>query len=86
MIWRGWSHCRYRCGIDDETMGHACLTDGKYIWPEGLSHYIDRHDVWLPQTFIEHAFSNENILKNEIRTDDKAETGDFTWWTSLIPK
>ena len=48
----GYSWCRFKCGIDDSSMGDADLTDGEWIWPEGLFHYIEKHNVKLPDEFI----------------------------------
>lgn len=50
--WRGVSYCRFRCGIDDFEMGSRCLTDGAWVWPEGLPHYVEAHSVLLPEEFI----------------------------------
>jgi hypothetical protein len=50
---RGLSYCRFRCGVDYSEMGSRCLTDGEWVWPEGLQHYIERHSVRLPEEFIE---------------------------------
>ncbi len=50
--WRGHSYCRFRCGAADGEMGSRCLTDGIWVWPEGLPHYVERHDVYLPAKFI----------------------------------
>jgi hypothetical protein len=50
--WRGWSWCRFACG--ERKMGSQCLTDGTYVWPQGLSHYVERHGVRLPQEFVNH--------------------------------
>ncbi|WP_299158326.1 hypothetical protein [uncultured Tenacibaculum sp.] len=60
--WMGTSWCRYRCKEND--MGASCLTDGKYIYPEKLSHYINKHNVRLPDTFIKHILNYKplNIL------------------------
>src|SRR5262245_57557729 len=52
--WRGLSHCRFRCGVDDREMGFRDYTDGLWVWPEGLYHYIENHDVRLPDDFIVH--------------------------------
>lgn len=49
--WMGYSYCRI-CG---KTLGSHCLTDGFYIWPEKLEHYVSEHNVRLPEEFIEHA-------------------------------
>lgn len=48
--WRGWSRCRL-CG---EANGSTCLSDGAYVWPEGLAHYVERHAVTLPSEFLDH--------------------------------
>jgi hypothetical protein len=59
-MFRGyWGHssCRFRCGIDDTEMGSRELTDGEWVWPEGLAHYVERHAVVLPEIFIEHCRS-----------------------------
>jgi len=60
-VWRGWSHCRFDCGVPDEEMGHADLSDGLWVWPEGLAHYIERHGVVLPNVFVEHARSHNFV-------------------------
>jgi hypothetical protein len=33
-------------------MGSRCLTDGLWVWPEGLAHYVEHHDVYLPAEFL----------------------------------
>ena len=48
----GCSYCRFRCGVPDEEMGCCDLTDGVWVWPEGLAHYIEAHQVPLPEAFI----------------------------------
>ena len=44
----GWSNCRV-CG---KRNGGTELTDGFWYWPEGLTHYVEDHDVRLPEEFI----------------------------------
>jgi hypothetical protein len=44
----GRSECRI-CGLD---LGEQELTDGVWAWPQGLEHYIEKHDVRLPDTFV----------------------------------
>lgn len=51
-VYRGFSWCRFGC--NHEPMGSAELTDGKWVWPEGLSHYVRDHDVTLPDRFLRH--------------------------------
>lgn len=51
----GHSWCRFRCGIQGSKMGSADLTDGIWVWPEGLHHYVLAHSVRLPEAFLDHA-------------------------------
>jgi hypothetical protein len=46
--WRGPSPCRL---CDENWNGSTCLTDGTYVWPEGLAHYVRDHRVALPEDF-----------------------------------
>jgi hypothetical protein len=46
----GHSYCRFGCGLT----GCAELSDGVWLWPEGLAHYVKLHDVRLPDEFLEH--------------------------------
>lgn len=49
------SFCRFACG--ETAMGRADLSDGVFVWPEGLAHYVARHDVQLPERFVAHALA-----------------------------
>jgi hypothetical protein len=51
---RGYSYCRFYCGISDTQMGSCDLSDGVWDWPEGLPHYVEEHSVWLPYDFLNH--------------------------------
>jgi hypothetical protein len=53
----GCSWCRFGCGIDNSRMGWRDLSDGTWLWPEGLSHYVREHGIVLPEEFIVHALS-----------------------------
>ena len=55
MQWMGHSWCRFECGIARSSMGSKDLSDGTWLWPEGLAHYVEQHSVRLPRRFIEHA-------------------------------
>jgi hypothetical protein len=46
----GLSYCRFGC---EWIEGTACVTDGTWVWPEGLAHYVDVHNVPLPVEFLE---------------------------------
>ena len=46
--YRGTSWCRFGCPRPN---GSREFTDGKWVWPEGLAHYVRRHSVALPSEF-----------------------------------
>ncbi|CAM9418991.1 unnamed protein product [Scytosiphon promiscuus] len=52
------------CGsVRKKFMGCTTLTDGKYVWPEGLAHYITEHAVRPPEDFVEYALENLRALR-----------------------
>ena len=58
----GYSECRL-CGLFGLEMGCLSLTDGKFVWPEGLAHYVRDHHVELPEAFENHALGGLAELK-----------------------
>ena len=63
------------CRICGDQIGSLELTDGTYVWPEGLRHYVTVHSVRLPEPFVDHVRS----FVDEIETADVDES----WWRSL---
>src|SRR4051812_17721554 len=61
--YRGDSWCRFDCGIKDSRMGSWDLTDGTWVWPQGLSHYVEVHGVVLPEEFVSHVLSGPVPVK-----------------------
>ncbi len=53
--YRGMSPCRL---CDLRNNGSREMSDGVYIWPQGLAHYIEVHKTTLPAEFIEHILAN----------------------------
>ena len=51
--WCGFSWCRFGCPNDAE-MGSSDLTDGTWLFPEGLVHYVRRHALKPPEDFLQH--------------------------------
>ena len=37
------------------------MTDGVWLWPEGLYHYVEDHNVRLPKEFISHIRLNDTV-------------------------
>lgn len=86
--WRGLSYCRFECGVDDSNMGSRCLTDGIWVWPEGLSHYIDSHNVYLPAEFIQTMHSRGWKVLEQKEPPDRQTHGepDDSFWIEWAAK
>jgi hypothetical protein len=51
--YKGYSYCRFwLCWAGRPAMGDSDLTDGEWVWPEGLAHYVRWHWVRLPDEFV----------------------------------
>jgi hypothetical protein len=78
----GYSHCRF-CG---KTNGCAEVTDGVYLWPEGLAHYVREHSVRLPDDVLEYIKQGRNELASldeparRARQTFAAWEVDREWW------
>jgi len=80
----GHSWCRFDCGIDESGMGSSERTDGVWLWPEGLAHYVARHEIRLPDEFIAHARSKGFTAPAvEIASD---AVGDLGFWDAWCAK
>lgn len=66
----GYSYCRFECGIPEDQMGDADLSDGAWVWPQGLAHYVERHQVALPPEFIAHVKANRYEMNCPLTTSD----------------
>lgn len=51
---QGYSRCRFACAAPARELGCCTMTDGRFCWPEGLTHYMRRHRVRPPSAFVEH--------------------------------
>lgn len=69
----GYSTCRL-CGKTNN--GDSEYSDGTYVWPSGLAHYVAEHAVRLPQEFVSHAVETTERLEGE-----RGET----WWRKVAP-
>lgn len=68
----GYSPCRL-CGKDN---GCLELSDGVYVWPEGLAHYLTDHSVRPPEPFLLHALS----MIDQFETAGRDES----WWRNIL--
>ena len=86
----GYSWCRIGCQIDSALMGSKDLSDGTWVWPEGLSHYVREHHTLLPEEFIQDALSKTTPViagwteVNGIvsQNKDRADEGYWLQWCS----
>ena len=69
----GYSPCRI-CGQQN---GALELSDGVFVWPDGLAHYVSDHLVKPPQEFVVHALAALASLEEAGRNEQ--------WWTSASP-
>jgi hypothetical protein len=73
----GFSYCRFEgCEVSVFEMGNRDLTDGDWLWPEGLPHYVEAHGVRLPEAFVATMEANGfevpplGITYEDVRGDD----------------
>lgn len=67
----GRAFCRFRCGVG---AGSHEQSDGRFRWPDGLAHYVERHNVRLPGPFVDHVLGRAPVLARE--------EGD--WWRTQV--
>jgi hypothetical protein len=67
----GYSPCR----LCEANNGALELSDGVYVWPDGLRHYVVDHGVRLPPRFVSHV----------LRSGEAFETAgrDEPWWRAM---
>jgi hypothetical protein len=78
--YRGFSWCRFECGIPYRDMGSRDLTDGTWVWPEGLAHYVESHSVNLPPGFVDHIASGVRTVASLRSQDDLVEFAAWEEW------
>lgn len=64
-----------RCRFCDAPVGALEFSDGVFLWPEGLAHYVEEHDVRLPERFVRH-------LRAMVEKLEDADVDD-SWWQGL---
>lgn len=66
MRYMGQAHCRlfgqHNCA-SKHLDGTADMTDRTWIWPEALPHYLEVHNVGLPNLFVDHALGTKVMPK-----------------------
>lgn len=60
------------CRVCGAPIGSQDVTDGEFVWPEGLSHYLAEHDVRPPAAFIDG-------IRSRLADLETTEV-DLSWW------
>jgi hypothetical protein len=69
---------KHVCRLCGERHGSLQMSDGDYLWPDGLTHYVVAHGVRLPEDFVQHVTSRSRELLGA--------TVDALWWRDQAPQ
>jgi len=86
--WCGYSWCRFECGVDRSEIGASDLTDGEWLWPEGLAHYVGAHSVRVPDELIARALgprARAAVPADRFDQEDDYEV-ERDWWLRWAAK
>ena len=79
----GYATCRC-CGLSGPPMGSRDLTDGMWVWPEGLSHYLRAHCLPLPEAFLrtmaEHRYRVPRLRSTGLQASGASERDPNYWY------
>lgn len=76
----GFAECRFFGRTTDKTMGASDLSDGVWLWPEGLAVYVDEYGVRLPEEFVEHVLSTASSVNDTSSSEPCVREIDFEYW------
>lgn len=72
------SRCWFGCDLKPRALQE--ITDGRWIWPNSLSHEVEHHEVRLPEEFVRDALNPRPV---EFGTDTET---DLTFWKARAEK
>jgi hypothetical protein len=78
----GMSYCRFGCGWN----GSAEKSDGVWIWPEGLAHYVQCHSVRLPDDLLSHMRGRgfrPSVSVSQTSTRPAVSSAYWRYWAGL---
>ena len=76
---QAYSWCRFSgCEAPRRELGCVTFTDGVFVWPEGYTHYLMRHNVKPPDDFISHVLQKFDCL--ETRLEHDAQSSHYATW------
>jgi hypothetical protein len=82
LAYRGYSRCRF-CGCLN---GTSLLSDGTYVWPDGLAHYLRDHGVRLPAAVVKHVLSRPSIDQSQLDQAMADDDVDTESWREQLPE
>lgn len=78
--WRGYAQCRL-CP-PGTALGSCDLTDGEWVWPQQLEHYVEKHSLFLPNEFIDSMRRHKwMVLTPPKKASGEGQTYDFSYWS-----
>ena len=82
--WLGCSFCRFGCGVDERLLGCRDLTDGEWVWPEGLAHYVEAHSVFLPEPLVDTIRAHGWRVPEQVTVPPDDAEPDFSVWEEWV--
>jgi len=81
----GYSFCRFNCDAPPPLLGDSDFTDGEWVWPAGLAHYVEAHSVMLPDEFVQTMMGNgwsvpASAVDVRFEPYSTDRNFDFTFW------
>ena len=80
----GLSTCRL-CGRPN---GSSEASDGTFLWPVGLAHYVREHGVRLPTPLIQRALQRPAVDRGQLEAaarEVEELSVDHEWWRQQLP-
>ena len=81
----GFSACRFECHDRRVCLGKEEWTDGEWLWPEGLAHYVWRHSVTLPDEFVDSASARGWKVPKQIDWVRQLDYSCWLDWAKRLP-
>lgn len=77
VAYAGMSMCRFEQECGARPCGTRDLTDGTWLWPDGLEHYVEVHGIALPERLVERA--EHSSIPTDLTVDPFAPRTDRAW-------
>ena len=78
--WMGYDQCQFYCQIPGSLQPYRELTDGTYAWPELLPHYLEHHQVRLPQPIVSYIMRQSSFPQAEAVAIAECTAVDKSCW------